>query len=230
MSGAGDGTIRVWDAGTGALEATLTDHGNSVTSLVVHEDRLLSASDDGTIRAWAVETWGALQTVAAYGEGEGLYTGQFPCCLAVSGGRLVSGSAGHMRVWDVATLECDHTLRQPAPARRVHGFTALRRWNGRCGAAWGARWWCEGGTEMGADGAGACEVSGGCGRKAENGAGAIGAEDAAAQTEAWVVAPRLAGSLDPDRWPSPPSPLGRSRRPGGRWVRSPPPLPLSLAP
>jgi WD40 repeat protein len=56
-SGSGDGSIRVWDTGTGALYATLACHVGAVRALVVHGERLLSASDVRTIRAWALGTW-----------------------------------------------------------------------------------------------------------------------------------------------------------------------------
>ena len=49
-----------------------------------------------------------------------------PYCLAVSGTKLICGSAGgddevedqqyEVRVWDLGTLECEHTLPQPAGA------------------------------------------------------------------------------------------------------------------
>jgi WD40 repeat protein len=108
--------IRVWDAGTGALDATLAGHSGGVLALVVHGDRLLSASRDGTIRAWALGTWAGLRTVEAYGREER----RFPICLAVSGSKLVSGSAGfgvrgqgEVRVWGLAELDLQQTLRQP---------------------------------------------------------------------------------------------------------------------
>jgi WD40 repeat protein len=116
-SGSSDGSIRVWDVGTGAHDATLTGHFRGVTALVVHGDRLLSASWDGTIRAWAVGTWAGLRTVEAWGQG----TGQYPHCLAVSGSKLVSGSRGsfydshgEVWVWGLAELELQQTLPQPA--------------------------------------------------------------------------------------------------------------------
>ena len=117
LSGSADKSVRVWDMETGAHDATLTGHDGSVWGLVVHGDRLLSASDDGTIREWALEARAALRTVEAY-EGKG-----FPYCLAVSGSKLISGSATQggaveaerfeVRVWDLGTLECEHTLQQP---------------------------------------------------------------------------------------------------------------------
>jgi hypothetical protein len=90
VSGSGDGSIRVWDVGTGAHDATLAGHTLAVTALLLYGDRLFSASQDGTIRAWALGTWAMLLTVQAHEEGTTL----FPLCLAVSGSRLVSGSLG----------------------------------------------------------------------------------------------------------------------------------------
>ena len=105
VSGSSDDTIRVWDVGTGAHDATLVGHTGGVEALVVHGDRLLSASMDGTIRAWAVGTWVALRTVEAWGQG----TGHIPLCLAVSGSKLVCGSRGPgeggLHVWGLEELD-----------------------------------------------------------------------------------------------------------------------------
>jgi hypothetical protein len=48
LSGLEDSSIRVWDAGTGAHEATLAGHDCTVHGLAVHGSRLFSASYDGT--------------------------------------------------------------------------------------------------------------------------------------------------------------------------------------
>ncbi len=76
-----------------------------------------------------------MRTVEAYGREEL----QYPRCLAVSGSKLISGSADRgddeeqqfeVRVWDLGTLECEHTLLQPAGAM-VCCLTA------GCGLVWG---------------------------------------------------------------------------------------------
>ena len=115
-----DETIRVWELETGGLDATLTDHRSSVFALLVHGERLYSSSGDGSIRAWAVGTWAAVAMVEAY---DVRASRQVPRCLAVSGSKLISGSQGHrsdivyeVRVWDVDSLTCEHTVRQPAGA------------------------------------------------------------------------------------------------------------------
>ena len=88
---------------------------------MVMGERLFSASEDGTIRVWTVGTWAAVTSVEAYD------TGQVPWCLAVDGPKLISGSADYgvadeevqyeVRVWDPATMACEHTVRQPAGAK-----------------------------------------------------------------------------------------------------------------
>ncbi len=119
VSGSHDKSIRVWDVGTGAHDATLEGHDGAVFALAVHGDRLFSASFDGTIRVWAFGTWAALRTVEAYGRGTELHAR----CLAVSGSRLVSGSyfscssgllCAGMQAWDLESLDLLHTLQLPA--------------------------------------------------------------------------------------------------------------------
>jgi WD40 repeat protein len=134
LSGSHDASVRVWDVGTGAHDATLTGHEGTVMDLAVHGGRLFSASMDGTIREWALGTWAAVRTVEAYGRGGH----QYVSCLAVSGSKLISGSGDRfgnnkqceVRVWDLGTLECEHTLLQPAGAEV--GCLAAG-----CGVVWG---------------------------------------------------------------------------------------------
>ncbi len=127
----------MWDVGTGAHDATLTGHEDAVWGLAVNKDRLFSTSRDSTIREWALGTWAAVRTVEAYGREEQ----QAPCCLAVSGSKLISGSMDRgaadethdyeVLVWDLETLECKRTLPQPARAE-VRSLTA------GCTVVWGA--------------------------------------------------------------------------------------------
>ena len=126
VSGSWDSTIRVWELDTGELDATLTGHRAAVYALLVHGERLFSASADGSIRAWAVGTWAAAAIVEAYDVGD---SGQWPRCLAASGSKLISGSEGtrsaqcEVRVWDVDSLTCEHTVRSPTGAG-VHCLAA----------------------------------------------------------------------------------------------------------
>ena len=58
-SGSGDGTIRLWDAATGAETARLEGHAGAVNALCLLTDgRLASGSRDGTIRLWDMASRG----------------------------------------------------------------------------------------------------------------------------------------------------------------------------
>ena len=122
VSGSNDRTMRVWSVASGRVEAVLCEHSDSVSALAVHEDCLYSASRDRTLRMWRAGTWELLRTVEVYGPG----STQYVYCLAACGPQLLSGSADdesgdsdedrpyEVRVWDPASLECQHTLPQPA--------------------------------------------------------------------------------------------------------------------
>ena len=69
ISGSYDMTIRVWKLETGGLDATLTGHRGPIYGLLVHGERLFSASRDGSIWARAVGTWAAVARVEAYDVG-----------------------------------------------------------------------------------------------------------------------------------------------------------------
>jgi WD40 repeat protein len=138
ISGSLDGTIRVWDLSTGRLDATLTGHKMSVYALVVEGGRLYSASGDGTIRVWDAGTWAEARSVAAYDVAKAR---RYSRCLLTSGSKLISGSylsyssedntellritrsvyggdtECEVRVWDLDTLACEHTVRLAAGVR-----------------------------------------------------------------------------------------------------------------
>ena len=142
-SGSEDRSVRVWDTGTGAHDATLPGRCGTVLALAGHGGRLFGASRECAIRLWELRgAWAALRTVQAYGR----RARQHPLSLAVSGSQLVSGSAGvawEARAWDLATLELQHTLPQPAgPA-----FAVAPAVDGGCVGAVGC-----GGGGVGGDG------------------------------------------------------------------------------
>lgn len=64
VSGSGDGTIKVWDAETGAETLTLQGHTDWVWSVAFDEDCkfITSKSDDQTIKVWDAETGACIST------------------------------------------------------------------------------------------------------------------------------------------------------------------------
>jgi WD40 repeat protein len=105
-SAAADGTIRVWDAGTGQELCTLQSHKGEVNAVSFCPDgRLLaSAGDDGTIRLWDMTSMGAkvvnspCRMWAAHA-GDALEVE-----FAPNGRQLASaGSDGLAKLWDLAT-------------------------------------------------------------------------------------------------------------------------------
>ena len=125
--------VHVWDVGSGAEEATLKGHTGAVRASVVCGERLMSAGEDGKICIWAVGTWELLLTVLAYSDA----SDQYIRSMAVSGSKLVTASTSieyggrcEVRVWGLESLECEHTLRQPA---RADVFCLL----GMSGEVWG---------------------------------------------------------------------------------------------
>ena len=112
-------TIRVWELETGVLDGTLTGDSGAVFGLLVHGERLFSASGDGSVRAWAV---GTAAVARAEADDVGA-SGQHPRRTAASGSKLISGSWGirtdiqcGVRVWDAGSPTCERTVRQPAGA------------------------------------------------------------------------------------------------------------------
>jgi WD40 repeat protein len=87
VSGGQDGTLRFWDAASGAFLATLTEHNGPVNSVVFSPDgaRLVSGGDDRTVVFWDAAS-GAMRTNIAFHEGAVQSVGFSP-----DGKSLVSG-------------------------------------------------------------------------------------------------------------------------------------------
>ena len=70
VSGSKDKTLRIWNAGTGACERTLSGHSDEVTAIAVLPDgRVVSGSKDCTMRIWNAGT-GACERTLSLSEGK----------------------------------------------------------------------------------------------------------------------------------------------------------------
>lgn len=94
-----DGTVRLWDTGTGRQLARLEGHAGPVNHCAVSADGelLATAGDDGTIRVWRLPSGSPAFMSRSH-------SGAATSCEFVADGRQVasSGADGWIRVWDLS--------------------------------------------------------------------------------------------------------------------------------
>ncbi|XRB14264.1 EF-hand domain-containing protein [Pseudoscourfieldia marina] len=103
VSASEDGTVRVWDATTGACLSVLEGHSDAVKSASYSSDgtRIVSASRDNTVRVWDATTGACISVL------EGHSGDVFSASYSADGTRIVSASADKsVRVWDAMTGAC----------------------------------------------------------------------------------------------------------------------------
>ncbi len=97
---AGDKTLKLWDAQTGAELTTLAGHTGSVDACAFSPDgsRIVSASWDKTLKLWDAQTGAELATLAGH------RSSVDACAFSPDGSRIVSASADRtLKLWDVRT-------------------------------------------------------------------------------------------------------------------------------
>ncbi|MFF5114993.1 NB-ARC domain-containing protein [Streptosporangium sp. NPDC000509] len=99
ISGAADGTVRVWDLGSGAELHTLRGHESGVWSVAITPDDqfVISGSNDATVRVWDIESGTERHVLRGH-------QGTVWSVVVIPGGgpRIASASAdGTIRVWDL---------------------------------------------------------------------------------------------------------------------------------
>ena len=125
ISGSYDKTMRVWDLETGGLDATLVGHGGAVHGLLVHRERLFSASGDGTIRCGR---WG-----------RGL---QWRACRRTTQERRGSGREAWRRAGRSSSAGSSPSTSTATGARCGCGGWIRWRTSARCGRGEEAGVWC----------------------------------------------------------------------------------------
>ncbi|KAH9203299.1 vegetative incompatibility protein HET-E-1 [Leptodontidium sp. 2 PMI_412] len=108
VSGSDDGTVRLWDAATGAALQTLEGYTDFVKSVAFSPDGrqvVSGSSDKRTVRLWDAVTGAALQTL------EGHSDPVTSVAFSPDGRQVVSGSRdGTLWLWDAATGAALQTL------------------------------------------------------------------------------------------------------------------------
>lgn len=93
-----DGTLRSWDAASGAAKAQSQPLGRPVRDLVMRGDEVFSASDDGKVRRHALADLGTTATL------EGHVSSVYAIALNADGTKLYSGGYDRKLLeWDLAT-------------------------------------------------------------------------------------------------------------------------------
>jgi WD40 repeat protein/serine/threonine protein kinase len=122
VAGSRSGSIRVWDAGSGAERLTCAVQDSAVTSLAISPDERRIATADGS-RFWAVSgrgmqrghgtvrCWDASSGRMLYdlGPHECLQRSGVPICFSPDG-RLLATGGEEVRVWDAAAGRLRHVL------------------------------------------------------------------------------------------------------------------------
>ena len=114
-SGSRDGTVRLWDAGTGDLIHTLTGHTSEVHSISFSEaysvafspdgNTLASGSADETVQLWDARTGKLIRTLTGHTEGIS------SVAFSPDGNTIATASADEtVRLWDAHTGTLRHTL------------------------------------------------------------------------------------------------------------------------
>ncbi|AKJ00312.1 High-affnity carbon uptake protein Hat/HatR [Archangium gephyra] len=161
VSGGGDGTVRVWEVGSGSELARMEGHGDWVRSVAWDAEgrRLASGGEDGTVRVWEAESGreltrleefsGPVLSVAWDAEGRRLASGSADGTVRVwevGSGREVARLEGHSGVvWSVAWDSESRRLASGSTDGTVRVWDAGRgselvRMEGHDGAVWSVAW------------------------------------------------------------------------------------------
>uniref|UniRef100_A0A673AGA8 F-box domain-containing protein n=1 Tax=Sphaeramia orbicularis TaxID=375764 RepID=A0A673AGA8_9TELE len=120
VSGSRDTTLRVWDVSTGRCEHVLTGHVAAVRCVQYDGRRVVSGGYDYMVKVWDAESEVCLHTLQ--GHTNRVYSLQYhidhihslTSGMELRDNILVSGNADStVRVWDIRTGQCLHTLQGP---------------------------------------------------------------------------------------------------------------------
>ncbi|MEB3882774.1 trypsin-like peptidase domain-containing protein [Lyngbya sp. CCY1209] len=106
ISGGSDGSVSLWNLGTGGLRASFPAHSGAVNAIAVSRDGniLATAGDDGAIKIWDLPSGLETGTFSPKQTLEGHSNAVLAIALSPDGQTLASGGwDGTVKVWDVET-------------------------------------------------------------------------------------------------------------------------------
>ncbi len=125
VSGARDGTVRVWDAYSGAELACLFGHDNAVSSVAFDWEgrRIVSGSTDTTVRVWDADSGAELACLRRHDNSV------TSVAFDREGRRIVSGSWDDtVRVWDAVTGECLEEIQGSGDVAAIAAAASVFPW------------------------------------------------------------------------------------------------------
>jgi hypothetical protein len=115
VSGSDDGTVKIWDASSGACLKTLKGHRGSVSSVAFSHDgtQVVSGSDDWTVKIWDAGSGACLKTLKGH-----------------------SGTVSSVALWDISSDSNTALAATALEEPRHHGYglnadQAWITWNGQ---------------------------------------------------------------------------------------------------
>jgi WD40 repeat protein len=111
-----DGTLKLWEAGSGRLLRTLEGHSGEVTSVGFSPDgaTVVSGYSEDTVKLWDARSGSLLRTL------EGHSVAVTSVAFSPDGTMVVSGSADNtLKLWDASNGDCLDTFTGDAPFRCV---------------------------------------------------------------------------------------------------------------
>jgi WD40 repeat protein len=125
VSASRDGTLKIWDAATGAERATLVGHVDWVWGCAISPDGawIVSTSNDSTLKIWDAATGAERATLV--GHADAVKT----CAVSPDGAWIVSGCRDRtLKIWDASTGAVRATLVGHGNAVRACAVSPDGRW------------------------------------------------------------------------------------------------------
>ena len=114
----GDGSIKIWETGSGREVQTLTGHGGAITNLAFMPDnhRIVSGSNDRTIKLWDIHSGSLIRSFQGHkGDIRSI-------AVSKDGSLMASAEAAAVKVWDINSGRMLASIAAPADGGSSSGY------------------------------------------------------------------------------------------------------------